>query len=125
MGCIAGQESINGNFSADPLFCDTVVGDYHLNVFSPCAAGQNSCGVLIGALDIRCGLGFLCADANGDTLVNFDDVDFLIDFYFYGGATPSPYLASDLNCDGSVNIADITYLAAYINGTGAPPCCQQ
>ena len=125
VGCIADQLGTNGNFSADPLFCGTVVGDYHLNVFSPCAAGQNSCGVLIGALDIRCGLGFLCADANGDLLVNVDDVEFLLNFYFYGGATPFPYLASDLNCDGSVNIADITYLAAYINGTGAPPCCEQ
>ena len=68
---------------------------------------------------------WLCGDANGDSLVNVDDVDFLMNFYFYAGATPFPYLASDLNCDGSVNIADITYLAAYINGTGAPPCCQQ
>jgi len=68
---------------------------------------------------------FLCADANGDRLVNFDDVDFLINFYFYGGATPFPYSLSDLNCDGSVNIADITYLAAYINGTGAAPCCAE
>ncbi len=67
----------------------------------------------------------LCADANGDSLVNVDDVDFLIAYYFYGGATPFPYSASDLNCDGSVNIADITYLAAYINGTGAAPCCEQ
>ena len=71
------------------------------------------------------GTQFNCADANGDSLVNFDDVDYLIDFYFYGGATPCPYLASDLNCDGSVNIADILYLAAYINGTGAPPCCAE
>jgi len=66
----------------------------------------------------------ICADANGDSLVNVDDVDFLVDFYFYGGATPFLYFASDMNCDGSVDIADITYLAAYLNGTGAPPCCQ-
>ena len=68
---------------------------------------------------------FVCADPNGDELVNFDDVDFLIDYYFYSGTSPVSLVASDLNCDGSVNIADITYLAAYINGIGAAPCCQQ
>ncbi|MCH8027473.1 MAG: right-handed parallel beta-helix repeat-containing protein, partial [candidate division Zixibacteria bacterium] len=125
VGCIAGQEGINGNFSLDPLFCDTATADYHIDQYSPCVPPFSSCGVLIGALGVGCGDEYLCADANGDSLINVDDVDFLMNFYFYGGATPFPYLASDLNCDGSVNIADITYLAAYINGTGAPPCCQQ
>ncbi len=119
--CIASQNGQNGNFSSDPLFCDTSTFYFSLRDNSPCAPANNSCGVLIGALDVGCGL--ICADANGDSMVNVDDVDFLIDFYFYGGATPFPYFASDLNCDGSVNIADITYLAAYINGTGAAPCC--
>ncbi len=77
-----------------------------------------------GRAYVYLGTCFICADANGDSLINFEDVDFLMNFYFYGGGTPFPYLASDLNCDGSVDIADITYLAAYINGTGAPPCCQ-
>ncbi len=125
VGCIADQADINDNFSADPLFCDTAAGDFHLSNFSQCLAQYSTCGTLIGALDLSCDLGFLCADANGDSLVNVDDVEFLLNFYFYGGATPFPYLASDLNCDGSVNIADITYLAAYINGTGAPPCCAE
>ena len=125
VGCIADQLGTNGNFSLDPLFCDTAVGDLHLHVISPCVAGHNSCGVLIGALGVGCSAGYVCADANGDSLVNVDDVEFLMNFYFYGGATPFPYLLSDMNCDGSVNIADITYLAAYINGTGAPPCCAE
>ena len=123
VGCIAGQEGINGNFSLDPLFCDTVLDNYHLSNFSPCMPQYSPCGELVGALGEGCL--HICADANGDSLVNFDDVDFLLNFYFYGGATPFPYIASDLNCDGSVNIADITYLAAYINGTGAAPCCAQ
>jgi len=80
---------------------------------------------LVGALDLGCEDLHICADANGDSLVNVDDVDFLLNFYFFGGNTPFPYFASDMNCDGSVDIADITYLAAYTNGTGAPPCCQQ
>ena len=94
-------------------FDDLIVGAYFND------AGGNKAGRAY----IFSGRYFCCGDPNGDSLVNFDDVDFLINFYFYGGATPFPYLASDLNCDGSVNIADITYLAAYINGTGAAPCC--
>ena len=54
VGCIAGQAGINGNFSLDPLFCDTASGDYSLFVLSPCAPANNSCGVLIGALDVGC-----------------------------------------------------------------------
>lgn len=125
IGTIADQEGINGNFSIDPLFCDTASGDYQLSSFSPCLSQYSSCGLLVGAFGAGCPELHICADANGDSLVNVDDVDFLIDFYFYGGATPSPYIASDLNCDGSVDIADITYLAAYINGTGAAPCCAE
>ena len=94
-------------------FDDLIVGAY-LND----AGGFNA-----GRAYVFSGKPCFCADANGDLLVNVDDVDFLIDFYFYGGDTPFPYSLSDLNCDGSVNIADIMYLAAYINGTGAPPCC--
>ena len=82
-------------------------------------------GTRAGRAYVFSGHGCLCADANGDSLINFDDVDFLMNFYFYSGGTPLPYIASDVNCDGSVNIADITYLAAYINGTGAPPCCAE
>ena len=95
-------------------FDDLIVGAYRY-------AGDSQAGLAYVFSGKPCN----CADANGDELVNVDDVNFLIDFYFYGGATPIPYIASDLNCDGSVNIADITYLAAYINGTGAPPCCAE
>ena len=89
------------------------------------ASFNDAAGFNAGRAYVFSGQYFCCGDPNGDGLVNVDDVDFLIDFYFYGGATPFPYIASDLNCDGSVNIADITYLAAYINGNGAAPCCAQ
>ena len=94
-------------------FDDVIVGAQH----------NDAGGVQAGRAYVYLGARFVCADANGDSLVNFDDVNFLMNFYFFGGSTPCPYLANDLNCDGSVDIADITYLAAYINGTGAPPCC--
>lgn len=36
VGAIAGQYGVNGNISADPLFCDLPQGDYHLQPGSPC-----------------------------------------------------------------------------------------
>ncbi len=53
-GCIAGQAVINDNFSLDPVFCDTFLNDFHLYGTSPCAPSNNSCGVLVGALDVDC-----------------------------------------------------------------------
>jgi predicted outer membrane repeat protein len=35
--CIVEQEGINGNFSADPLFCDPESGDFRIQSDSPCA----------------------------------------------------------------------------------------
>jgi hypothetical protein len=47
-----------GNFSADPLFCDSEGGDYSLDADSPCLPGQHpdgaDCG-LIGAFGEGCG----------------------------------------------------------------------
>jgi predicted outer membrane repeat protein len=54
IGCIAGQAGIDGNFSADPLFCDLDSDDYHLHEGSPCSpAHQPACG-LIGARNVGC-----------------------------------------------------------------------
>ena len=103
-------------------------GDVNNDGFDDLIVGARSNdvgGSNAGRAYVYLGARFVCADANGDSLVNVDDVSFLMNFYFYGGATPYPCGASDLNCDGSVDIADITYLAAYLNGTGAPPCCAE
>ncbi|MCK4414969.1 MAG: right-handed parallel beta-helix repeat-containing protein [Candidatus Eisenbacteria sp.] len=51
VGLIADQLGINGNFSADPCFCDAENGDYHLWNYSPC--NQVGCG-LIGAWAVGC-----------------------------------------------------------------------
>jgi predicted outer membrane repeat protein len=54
VGCIAGQSGVNGNVSADPLFCDRPGDDYTIDALSPCAApNSGGCGV-IGALGVGC-----------------------------------------------------------------------
>jgi parallel beta-helix repeat protein/predicted outer membrane repeat protein len=56
-GCLADQEGKNGNFSANPRFCDAANGDYSLNSVSPCAPVNSppGCG-LIGAFPVGCGV---------------------------------------------------------------------
>lgn len=54
LGWIADQFGVNGNISADPLFCDPGVGDLSLHIDSPCLPGHNpECG-LIGAWPVGC-----------------------------------------------------------------------
>ena len=52
--CIAGQGTVNDNFSEDPLFCRAELGDLTLHADSPCAPGNHpdggNCG-FIGAWD--------------------------------------------------------------------------
>jgi len=57
IGSIADQLGVDGNFSADPLFCDALARDVTLRSDSPCLPGNHpdgtDCG-LIGALDQGC-----------------------------------------------------------------------
>jgi hypothetical protein len=39
--CIEGMEVIDGNFSGDPLFCDSGGGDFTLRSDSPCLPGNH------------------------------------------------------------------------------------
>ncbi|MEA3409806.1 MAG: hypothetical protein U9Q95_05610, partial [Candidatus Eisenbacteria bacterium] len=55
--CIAGQGTVNGNFSADPLFCHAELGDLTLHANSPCLPGNHPDGGdygLIGAWGVGC-----------------------------------------------------------------------
>ena len=54
---IAGQGTVNGNFSADPLFCQAELGDLTLYDDSPCLPGNHPDGGdwgLIGAWGLGC-----------------------------------------------------------------------
>jgi len=57
-GPIAGQPGVNGNFSADPLFCDESRLNLTLRANSPCAPGNHPAGAgcaLVGARPVGCG----------------------------------------------------------------------
>jgi Right handed beta helix region/Dockerin type I domain len=51
---IPGQLGINGNISADPVFCDTSSGDFNLAPHSPCGPFVHPSCDLIGALGVEC-----------------------------------------------------------------------
>ena len=54
-GCVAGQLGINGNFSADPVFCAPAADDFTLAEISPCAPAHSPAGCgLIGSLPVAC-----------------------------------------------------------------------
>jgi parallel beta-helix repeat protein len=56
VGCIAEQCGVDGNFRADPLFCDPEAGDFRLGAQSPCAPAHSPAGCgLIGANGLECG----------------------------------------------------------------------
>jgi hypothetical protein len=61
VGCIADQYGVNGNFSADPKFCDTLTGDFRVEDCSPCMPGYHpdgyDCGGVIGAYGSGCACG--------------------------------------------------------------------
>jgi hypothetical protein len=60
-GNLEGWLRVDGNISTDPLFCDTLGGDYRLETCSPCLPGNHphgyDCGVPIGALCSGCACG--------------------------------------------------------------------
>ncbi|MCX6829905.1 MAG: dockerin type I repeat-containing protein [candidate division Zixibacteria bacterium] len=60
-------------------------------------------------------------DANGDWLVNIQDITFIINFLYNDGAEPKPKFVADINGTCLVNIQDITYLINYLYKGGPAP----
>jgi len=123
-GCIADQLGVDGNFSLDPMFCDTANGNYYLSGYSPCAPANNFWdGTLIGALYPNCGT-VVCGDADMDGQVTAADIELLFMYYF--SMTPDVYVpvgAADMNCDDQFTLNDVIVLAGWVYGYGPAPCC--
>jgi agmatine/peptidylarginine deiminase len=63
-----------------------------------------------------------CGDANGDGLVDIDDVVWLISYIFSAGSPPYPYESGDVDCQSGIDIDDVVYLIGYIFSQGPEPC---
>jgi hypothetical protein len=69
---------------------------------------------------------FCCAkagDANHNNVVNIQDITFLINYLYKGGAIPPCLHEGDANGSTVINIQDITYLINYLYKGGAAPNC--
>jgi len=60
-------------------------------------------------------------DANGDGVVDIDDVVALIEYIFVQGDPPDPSYYGDCNGDSLIDIDDVVYLISYIFTGGHPP----
>jgi len=129
VGAIAGQNGINGNFSADPLFCDRENGDWGLSSNSPCLPANNGCAVLVGALDSGCVCNCgLWGDLTGDEAINPLDVIYMVNFIYRqldARVQPPycPYEAGDIDCDDQINPVDVVHYINYVYKNITPwPC---
>ena len=131
--CIADQTNINGNFSADPQFCDAASSDFSIHTSSPCAALNNACNALIGAIGVGCAsccVG-ITGNIDGDTeeLVDIGDVTALV-AYLYVPPHQVPTCLDEANTDGDpdrlIDLGDLTRLIAYLYIPPNPPpaACQ-
>ncbi len=90
-----------GNFESDPLFVDSIDGDFHLTAGSPCVDRGDPDGNYLADV---------VSDFEGDKRISFGRIDVGAD----------EYLSCDLWADGSVDLADLAALSAYWEVEGCP-----
>ena len=118
---------VQGDISANPLFCDTALGDYRLMEGSPCLPSGNSCGALMGAFVEICEP---CCVMRGDInhdgapTIDISDLVYLVDYMFTGGPLPPCMEEGNVNALDGIDISDLVYLVDYaFNGGPPPPPC--
>jgi len=66
---------------------------------------------------------WVCGDADGSGVVDYYDIDFLIEYIYYAGPPPCPEIAADANGDCTINLSDILLLISYLYQSGPAPTC--
>ncbi|MFZ5979280.1 MAG: S8 family serine peptidase [Candidatus Zixiibacteriota bacterium] len=118
-GCIADQKNIEGNFSFDPFFCDTLADNYDIRAASLCSPEHNDCHELIGAGQVDSSCVGCCdgltgnIDCSAEDTPDLDDILRLID-YLYLSAEPLCCLEA-ADCNGSYGEPDITDITRLID----------
>lgn len=128
VGCLEGLLDVNGNFSGDPLFCDSLDNNFRIINASPCAPSHNSCGILIGALDIDTGCQRCCFGLAGNSDCSQNDEPDVSDIFtliehLYLNHLPlcCPEEADSDGSGGPPDISDITRLIDYLFLSHTPP----
>lgn len=115
-----------GNFSRNPLFCDTTAADFRLMDVSPNAPSGNSCNSLIGAFPIGC---LCCTGTTGNIdlagIVDLTDLSALVSYLTGGNYVPLCPTEANVNTIGIIDLSDLSALVAYLTGGGyILPNCQ-
>lgn len=126
VGGIASQAAINGNLSADPLFCDMNAGDFTLRDNSPCAPPQHPSHTLIGLLGVGCSC---CQGVTGNVNlageVDISDLSILI-AYLTMAPRPPIICPMEANVDtlGAIDLSDLSRLISFLTVPGSElmPC---
>jgi hypothetical protein len=107
-GNISAQATINGNFSADPLFCDTAADVWSLMPQSPCVPANNTCEALIGVYGVGC--------YNRQAVIDPDTL-----YYFYTQAIEPMSASIHIgNLPGGRTVFDIDAASLVVNGGLSP-----
>jgi hypothetical protein len=114
-----GTDTLFGNLSADPMFCDTSSLDLHLVPGSPCVDAPE-CGQ-VGAFGIGClGPEFIRGDDDCDGEISISDPILSLCAQF-ADCELSCLDASDVDDDGEITISDAIYNLAAQFGDGPEP----
>jgi hypothetical protein len=60
-------------------------------------------------------------DLNGSGTVNISDINYMVDYFFRGGAAPVDINQGDVNGDCAITISDLSYLVDYLFRGGVAP----
>ncbi len=114
---------VNGNFSANPLFCDTLSGDLAISTYSSCSPQYSPCSLLVGAADPSCAVDdSICCLGSWSGNINCDGLE-QVDISDLTGLVNHLFVTFDtLCCPGECNIngdhagdCDISDLTALVN----------
>jgi hypothetical protein len=118
LGFFGGFENTNGNFSEDPLFCNTAGIELYLSGSSPCAPANNDCGTLIGALEVGCSsccVGFTGnADCSESEDPDITDITVIIDHLYLSHKPLCCLEEADIDLSGEIDITDITKIIDFL-----------
>jgi subtilisin family serine protease len=129
MGCLAGQDGANGNFSIDPLFCNLDEGELSISDNSPCAPANNDCDTLIGALPTGCACD--CAqycDLDLSNSINPLDVAYIVNYVYKQLDARAVLVAcpgdnGDWDCSGIVSPVDVAWYVSFVyKSSNVGPC---
>ena len=73
------------------------------------------------AVVLAMGAPYVPGDADGDDMVDLNDVLYLINYLYKNGPPPDPMAAGDPSADCTVDIADVLYLINYLYKGGPSP----